>query len=667
MKLRYKKTGEILDVPDAFAQSNPDLYESPTQQPSQPQTQDVQQAQPKDIISQGQDILNSLLSPFKETGKRIGGAAFEAGRAENVNKFASVSNQLSKQLDEVTQKLKTEKDPIKKKALLEQSRSLGSQLGNVTQAAVPEVTAQNPLLSTQEMQDISTNPRKELIKQAGRGAQIVSWGVPGAGFKSGALVGGLQNIGQQLEQNQNIDPTQALLSAGLGGVTSAALNKILGIGKNATKLGEKTQTGVINPQAQTSPFMAEEEQRLTKVATDELGLKTGSGQKMLEQLPEKFRQVQNDISNIVKGSDKTFTKKQIQELFDKALEGTDYIAGDKAWEKAKKEVFKKISSQTEEMSAETINNLKEEIGDTLTKAFQREAKGGVLSQKEQVSRALFDATKEALDTVSPEIRQKNLLQKDIFTLAEGFNKKRNEKIILPVIGQLQGIPGVRSGVQAATAKAGQGLTTGGNILDQILNVGGAKGLTAKSQAAVRGVEGIKSAYTQPQPTTQYTPSDLMNTALGGTTTEQPQNEAQQRLQKAMILDLAQTGGKHIAELKTISEVMNPKPAAESQLTAKDRGNVKSAKASLQEAKTIIKNDPSILAKKLIPFQPISRSYDAASYNAADVILRLRTGAQANESEIRGLQRTMFPWIGDSKQDIDFKLRQLDNILNSYSE
>ena len=157
----------------------------------------------------------------------------------------------------------------------------------------------------------------------------------------------------------------------------------------------------------------------------------------------------------------------------KRLESTDYVPTDKSWSLIKKEMSKKIKLLGEDVGAESVDKLKSELGDTLTKVFKKEKLGGALSNKEQARMAMFDALKDALDTVSPEIRQKNLLQKDIFDLAVGFDKKRNEKIILPVIGQLQGIPGVREGVQRVSAKAGGVVGGTGSILENILNAGGA--------------------------------------------------------------------------------------------------------------------------------------------------------------------------------------------------
>ena len=81
---------------------------------------------------------------------------------------------------------------------------------------------------------------------------------------------------------------------------------------------------------------------------------------------------------------------------------------------------------------------------------------------------------------------------------------------------------------------------------------------------------------------------------------------------------------------------------------------------------MLKEDPSLLAKSIIPGRPISRKYDAATYNAADSILRLRTGAVATKQEIEATQQRLFPWIGDDKETVAYKIQQLQNIFADYS-
>lgn len=101
--------------------------------------------------------------------------------------------------------------------------------------------------------------------------------------------------------------------------------------------------------------------------------------------------------------------------------------------------------------------------------------------------------------------------------------------------------------------------------------------------------------------------------------------------------------------------------------------------SLEDLKTLLEQDPGALSRSAMPGRklPILGGYisnavgtgdfDAIGYNIADTLLRIRTGAQANESEIRNLQSQIMPRAGDSPDTIRTKLRQLtqayQNILS----
>jgi hypothetical protein len=102
------------------------------------------------------------------------------------------------------------------------------------------------------------------------------------------------------------------------------------------------------------------------------------------------------------------------------------------------------------------------------------------------------------------------------------------------------------------------------------------------------------------------------------------------------------------------------------ISAKDAALARGGMRSTNEAFRMLKEDPSLLAKSIIPGRPISRKYDAATYNAADSILRLRTGAVATKQEIEATQQRLFPWIGDDKETVAYKIQQLQNIFADYS-
>lgn len=100
-------------------------------------------------------------------------------------------------------------------------------------------------------------------------------------------------------------------------------------------------------------------------------------------------------------------------------------------------------------------------------------------------------------------------------------------------------------------------------------------------------------------------------------------------------------------------------------TAKDYGLAKSGLKNVKDVRKLYEEDPSVLTKQLIPGQFASRKFDSAVYDAADTLLRLRTGAQANPSEIRGYMKKIAPTFGDSPDVVNYKLAKLESDLAFY--
>jgi len=94
------------------------------------------------------------------------------------------------------------------------------------------------------------------------------------------------------------------------------------------------------------------------------------------------------------------------------------------------------------------------------------------------------------------------------------------------------------------------------------------------------------------------------------------------------------------------------------ISAKDKALAETGNLRTREAAQMISDDPSVLMKQLVPNQLLSRDFDRAMYDAADVLLRLRTGAQANPSEIRGYMKKIAPSYGDSPEVAQNKLNAM---------
>jgi len=96
---------------------------------------------------------------------------------------------------------------------------------------------------------------------------------------------------------------------------------------------------------------------------------------------------------------------------------------------------------------------------------------------------------------------------------------------------------------------------------------------------------------------------------------------------------------------------------------KDRALAKTGIARTLKSAEIYEKDPDVLTKQLMPGKFVSREWDKEMYDAADALLRLRTGAQANPAEIRGYMKRIAPSFGDSPEVVRDKL---NNMLENFS-
>lgn len=112
------------------------------------------------------------------------------------------------------------------------------------------------------------------------------------------------------------------------------------------------------------------------------------------------------------------------------------------------------------------------------------------------------------------------------------------------------------------------------------------------------------------------------------------------------------------------------------VTAQQYGLAQSGAQALQQLSSLIQKDPGAVTRSATPGRSLpiaggfisnaagTGDFDAIGYNIADTILRLRTGATANESEVRKLQSQIMPRAGDSQQTIQTKMNQINSIFGN---
>lgn len=455
----------------------------------------------------------------------------------------------------------------------------------------------------QNVKDIQGNQGKSALELL---SYLIPYGKGANVLTKGVLPGVAQYGASQISQDKPL----SLGGAGVAGLTGGILSKILGAGGKATELGQTARKSVLNPQAKADPFYSNTQEELTKVA-EKVGLK-GSAADQLKQLPQVFEGVQSKIKGML-GKTKVTQNEALDVFKNKLAETTDYVAGDTTWNKIVKEMTNKVSKLGSEFSDEALYKLKSELGTNLKKVFGKPQ----MTPKEQARMALYDSLKDVLDVKVPGIKDLNSIERQLYELAPGLVASSKEKIIAPIIGQLQGIPGLREGMQRLTDKTGRALETGGGLIDTLtkpLQSSGAQNVL--NQALQRGMgqevpqEPVKAPQgAVPEQTQEETLSPGGQWKWDAQTNDWVKNEAYQaqaptattggmdQLQKIipmlMIQDLQKTGGKNIPELKTIMDTSKGPVISAAEKTA-----VKSANDGLDLVDTLYTQYQKVQSKGL---------------------------------------------------------------------
>lgn len=167
---------------------------------------------------------------------------------------------------------------------------------------------------------------------------------------------------------------------------------------------------------------------------------------------------------------------------------------------------------------------------------------------------------------------------------------------------------------------------------------------------------------------QYSSTELFNAALEAQMAGDPKTAKvlQSFAMDAMAMEkeAAKAGGKGGNGLNV------------TKVTAQQYGLAQSGSEALQNLSQLLQTDPSVVSRSATPGRSLpiaggfisnaagTGDFDAIGYNIADTILRLRTGATANESEVRKLQSQIMPRAGDSPQTIQTKMKQIDSIFRN---
>jgi hypothetical protein len=163
-------------------------------------------------------------------------------------------------------------------------------------------------------------------------------------------------------------------------------------------------------------------------------------------------------------------------------------------------------------------------------------------------------------------------------------------------------------------------------------------------------DGTKTTYGQLQQQGAFQQQEQPQDIMGGFDEE--------KLNQLALMALLTGDTKALNQIQAfqgIQEKMNPK---EKELNSTTENRVQLANSGLRALDSIeqmIQSDPSKVLKSNIYGKLGARDYDSAAFRAVEGLLRARSGAAIPETEVRRYMDANLPKIGDSQQEIQFKL------------
>lgn len=201
--------------------------------------------------------------------------------------------------------------------------------------------------------------------------------------------------------------------------------------------------------------------------------------------------------------------------------------------------------------------------------------------------------------------------------------------------------------------------------------------TMQPEAEMQGMQGEQMPETATA--TDQEVDQLFSDVSSGKTQEMPQQEQPfGGRTKQEVLYLGLQSGLTMDELKEVAEIYDliaPTTGAGARPTSSAGAArydlAQSGLRALEDVERLITQDPNVLTKQLVPGQWLSREYDASAFQAAEALLRMRSGAAVPEQEVRRYMTKIMPAFGDDKKTIDLKLKRLrqnyEDIVGSSGE
>lgn len=338
---------------------------------------------------------------------------------------------------------------------------------------------------------------------------------------------------------------------------------------------------------------------------------------------------------------------------------------------------------------------------------------GVSPKAERVHQIAVNTLEKHINNVSPEIKAINGEYNKISKIVEG-SAKQTQRVTRQSENAGGGLAGrILTGDSAQTFKSITGgvmartpsNTVKGASAGLLRPTAGEMGKQSLTQAILNNNEKKGADPYAPQPAAEVNPAT--NTPNGPydpnyvappvdptadpnadpnapTDAQQQAPESPYSLQQALadIQRDPKNTDKYLSVYKTVAAAQkDAAKAAGGQghgiVSAQSYSNALSGQQSLQMLNDLIQQNPSLTSKTSVPGQGLpvaggyiqkalgTNQYKALAHNVADAVLRLRTGAQANESEIRLYMTQFMPQAGDPPATVQRKLQILQSNFTPY--
>lgn len=132
-------------------------------------------------------LARSLVSSTENYGRMVGGAGYEAGRNPILQGSTKAVESNTQALMDLNKRIQAEKDPVKKQALVEESRRISGQSSGLRQG-LTAASSENPLLSESDLRTFSEDPTEGLKRTGSMMLTAATVGNPVGLAKGGAKV-----------------------------------------------------------------------------------------------------------------------------------------------------------------------------------------------------------------------------------------------------------------------------------------------------------------------------------------------------------------------------------------------------------------------------------------------------------------------------------------------